>query len=350
MPDYSYTESGTFSYKGELYRLYITTAPWRDYYNSIKRVIITQGVTSIGDNAFVGCGALTDVTIPEGVTSIGKRAFWAWHQSSLTSITIPSSLTNIGADAFGYCGNLTDVYITDLEAYCCINYCGNGSCPFQDSFKTHRLYLDGNLVTDLVIPSSATYITDYLFNCCTSLRSVTIPDSVTNIGSHAFYGCSSLMSVTIPNSVTSIGSHAFYNCSMLKNITIPSSVTRIGGCAFYGCNSMTAVYITDVDAWCNIVFDEYRDLRDNYDKYYANPIYYAHNLYLDGELVTNLVIPNSVTSISDFLFYGCSSLMNIEMQEGVSNIGRKAFADCSSLTNIKIPNSVTSIGENAFSG
>ena len=93
--------------------------------------------------------------------------------------------------------------------------------------------------------------------------------------------------MSIGEGVVSIDDYAFYNCSSLTSVTIPDSVTSIGDYAFYGCSSLTGVYITDLAAWCNIDFIDYD----------ANPLYYANNLYLNGTLVTELVIPSSVTQI-----------------------------------------------------
>ena len=172
------------------------------------------------------------------------------------------------------------------------------------------------------------------------MASVTIPNSVTSIEDWTFYDCDSLTSITIPNSVTSIGEHAFGYCSSLTSVTIPDSVTSIRVAAFYYCSSFTSVHITDLAAWCNI------DFEDNS----ANPLSSAHNLYLNGELVKDLVIPNSVTSIGDYAFENCTSLTSLTIPDSVTSIGDRAFYSCRSLTSVTIPNSVTSIGESAFYG
>ena len=134
---------------------------------------------------------------------------------------------------------------------------------------------------DVVIPATVTYqgktysvtsIGNDAFRVCSRLTSVTIPNSVTSIGKNAFSGCSGLTSVTIPNSVTRIGYSAFEDCSGLTSITIPNSVTSIGGWAFAYCSGLTSVHITDLTAWCGITFDGS----------YANPLYSAHHMYVNG--------------------------------------------------------------------
>ena len=312
--------------------------------SSLTSLTIPDSVTSIGDSAFSICSNLKSITIPDSVTSIGDGAFAACF--SLTSITIPDSVTSIGNDAFSSCGSLTRITIGNSvtsigdDAFYHCNHLTSITIPGSVTSIGNRAFAICSNLTRIIIGNSVTSIGDDAFYNCSSLTRIIIGNSVTSIGEKAFYNCSCLTSITIPDSVTSIGQNAFDGCSGLTSITIPDSVTSIEHEAFRECRSLNAVYITDLAAWCRISFDVD----------YANPLCYARKLYLNGKLVTDLVIPDSVTSIGDSAFRNCSSLTSVTIPDSVTSIEMGAFFGCSSLTSITIPDSVTSIGQNAFFG
>ena len=220
-----FTDNGvlTISGKGKMYDYSDNNrAPWSK--SDIKRIIIGEGITTIGGYAFEYCRFLTSVTIPNSVTKIGSGAFY--NCSALTSVTIPNSVTEIGGGAFYNCSALTSVTIPNS-----VTKIGGSAFAYC------------RVLTSVTIPNSVIEIGGTAFYYCSALTSVTIPNSVTKIGNNAFAGCSVLTSVTIPNSVTEIGGGAFYNCSALTSVTIPNSVTKIGGSAFEDCRSLTSVTI-----------------------------------------------------------------------------------------------------------
>ena len=369
----------TITYNGTAYT--VQTIGNSAFYECTKltSVAIPNSVIAIDNQAFYGCDALTSIIIPEGVTTIYSQAIH--YCSNLKSVKIPNSVTSIGTDNFSNCLSLTDVYcykekIPETEIYnfqksnienvtlhvpygCKAAYEAvspwnefgtivemepeNPIISFADA-KVKALCVanwdtnsDGELdeaeaaaVTDLgTVFEGNTEITSF-----NELQYFT---GLTSIGDYAFQSCSSLTTVNIPNSVTSIGEYAFYNCFGLTSITIGNGVAIVGEGAFNQCVNLGKVNITDLAAWCNI----------NFDKYGANPLYHAHHLYLDGQEITDLVIPNSVTNIGSRAFYGCS-ITSVTIPNSVTRISDAAFYYCDRLTSIAIPNSVTSISRCTF--
>ena len=320
---------------------------------------VTYSVTSIFEYAFAWCDALTSVTIGNSVTSIGKYAFY--DCDALASVEIGHSVKYIGEGAFSRCSSLKTFFNfstkLSLEAsgnivvynlpkgskegdyifgkldnvYTLRYYLGNEQrlilptdCEGESYIIGENVFKDNKTITSIEIPNSVRSIGDYAFYGCSGFTSVTIGNSVRSIGEYAFSGCSKLTSITIPNSVTSIGEWAFHNCSGLTSITIPNSVTSIGDYAFNRCNGLKEVHISDLSAWCNI----------DIGNFCANPMSYSDNLYLNGGIVTNLVIPDGVTEIKDHAFRDCNSLASIVIPNSVTSIGEYAFYGCSRLKTV----------------
>ncbi|MDE7094761.1 MAG: leucine-rich repeat domain-containing protein, partial [Oscillospiraceae bacterium] len=233
-------ETGTLTINGtgEMtdYNDYDNRSTWWGWRTSIEKVVIGEGITTIGDFAFEYCFNLTSVTIPDSMTIIGDHTFSLCK--SLTSITIPAGVTTISAWAFLNCYALTSIYVSEDNP----NYSSQDGVLFNKD-KTTLVTFPQNNSTNYIIPDSVTIIGDFAFFACSALESITIPDSVTTIGVCAFTS-TSLTSVTIPDSVTTIGGSAFSTTGLIS-ITIPDSVTTIVGNTFNGCSSLKSVTIPD---------------------------------------------------------------------------------------------------------
>ena len=371
-------------------------SPWG---TSITKVVIENGVTSIGEYAFRYCTSLTNITIPDGVTSIGDYAFG--NCTSLTSVTIPDSVTSIGERAFYN----TAYYNDESNWNNGILYIGNhlieakenvsGNVEIRQGTKTiaDSAFYGCNSLTSVTIGNGVTSIGYSAFEGCTSLTEInvssnnanyssengvlfnkektelirypegktkskyTIPDGVTRIGIFAFKYCTSLTSITIPDSVTSIGGYVFMGCTSLTNLSIGNGVISIDDNAFNDCNSVTTVEVNS-----EVVFSALKEINR----------------------IENIVIGDSITSIDGKFFNGRTSLVEINVSsnnanyssengvlfnkeknelikcpqgrkecvipDSVTEIGSYAFYDCTLLTSVTIPDSVTSIDKYAFNG
>ena len=310
--------------------------------SNLKSITIPNGVPAIGDGAFIRCYSLASITIPNSVTTIGNNAFYSCN--NLASVTIGDGVKSIGDAAFEGCSNLTSVNITDVAAWCDISFDGQFANPFT---YANNLYVNGELVADLVIPDGVTRIGDYAFCASDYLTSVTIPNSVTTIGKNAFSWCDNLASVTIGDGVKSIGDAAFVDCKELKSITIPNSVITIGKNAFSSCDNLASITIPNsVTTIGNYAFSSCANLTsvtigDGVKSIGDNAFSWCANL-------ASITIPNSVTTIGNNAFYSCNNLASVTIGDGVKSIGDAAFYECTNLKSITIPNSVTTIGKMAF--
>ncbi len=361
-------------------------------------LVIPDNVVTIGKNAFSCCQNITGLKLGKNVTTIETDAFF--QCSALTGVlTIPGSVKSINGGAFKGC-NLTGVNVDNLSDWCRISFANIEANPLHCAGK---LYLKNEIVTNLVVPDDITEIRQFAFYNCTSLESVefgsklvtiddsafkyctglvdiTVPGSVTDIKASAFAYCSNLESVTLNEGTVSIGGNAFNNCNKIKSMTIPNTVTNLGVGVFSYCyalenvvigdgvteipsdsfafcillNTLTigknvekigglgynvkwlrTIHISDLSAWCKISFS-------------AGLFVNGGSIYLNGEKITDLVIPDDITEIKPYTFYNCDGLESVTMHDNVIAIADYAFRDCSSIGKLQIGENVTSIGNDAF--
>ena len=352
-------------------------APWAAYKEAIKSVTFNSYVQTVGEYAFYECGALATVNTGSAtnLTSIGQRAFQ--YCRALTSITIPASVTSMSAHSF-YDTGLTSV---TWNAKNCpsITSAGISATPFANiNFVDYNKHPEK--LTSFTFGSEVEVIPAYLCYGLTGLTSITIPSKVTSIGSNAFATCSALASVTIPTSVTTINSGAFGTCNALTSVkyvgnvdqwcgitfgnstsnptyfshslklnnsddvatSVSISASTIGKYAFERNTELTSVILSSaVDNFQTSAFDDCTGLTslrfdgtlaqwcDNtFANNEANPLYYAHHFYLNsGTELTNLEIPEAISSISDFAFYNGSGFESISVYSTTS-WGANTFYGC----------------------
>ena len=217
---------------------------------NLQNIVLPNNLTSIGLQAFEDCAALKSIVIPDGVTSIGNSAFSCCK--ALTSISIPASVNSI-INAFDECPSLKSVYITDIAAWCNIDFGHMWSYgPFKEDSE---MYLNNQLLTELIIPEGVKEIKDFAFCNLKSITKVIIPNSVTSIGEYAFHECDKLTSIEIPNSVTSLGEYIFCDCDALTSVVIGDGVKTIPYQAFYDCDSLATVVLgKDIEDIAGTVF------------------------------------------------------------------------------------------------
>lgn len=306
--------------KGEIKNYNSNSSPFNIDGYAIKCVYIQNGITFIGAHLFDSC-PLVYISIPESVTQIGAYAFN--NCNNLTNITIPSSTIFINNNAFNNCAGLLSVTIPDKVEHI-------GDYAFQNCINLANITIEGTLE----IGTSAFDNTEYYNNANNWENKVLYINDCLIIAKSTIENC------TVKTGTKIITDYAFFDCLSLESITIPSSITSIKGVPFYNCNLLTKVnYTGNIDQWASIDFDNAL----------ANPLHYAHNLYINNELVTSINL-TTAPQIGNYAFAGCFNIKSITIPNCVRSIGRGALSNCSNIKNIVIPNSVVSIGYNAFLG
>ena len=345
--------------------LYYAKHMYSDEDTEITELIITNKVSRIGDYAFYNadnlskiyilpndyntypikisndtfsnsCYTWTDLFVPEGKKDAYEGTnYWNKFKS------ISEYNTTVDGIKYRILSSSKEVAVTKKGDN--VVYSGDIVIPEKTSLIgmlfdvisiDSQAFKDCNGLTSITIPNSVTSIGQYAFWNCSKLSSITLPGSISSIEMGMFANCFNLTSITIPNSVTSIGNNAFSYCSGLTSISIPNSVTSIGSRAFGSCSGLTSIMVEE----SNSIYDS----RDNCNAIIET----ATNTLIAG--CKNTIIPNSVASIGNNAFFGCSGLTSISIPNSVTSIGDYAFYYCKGPTSVTIPNSVISIGERTF--
>ena len=384
--------------------------PWYDIREEIFKVIIEEGITTVGERAFEECCNLVSVDLPEGIISIN---FWAFYDcvnlkevnfpetlenlegcafyncSSLNSISFSENTSYIGAEAFYNCSSLTEIRlplkITSVENetfYGCgslkeielphgitvIGYSAFYNCSNLQTINLPdtiteigwgAFYNCKKLESVLNLPEGMTEIPFSVFQNCEKLTKIHIPSEVTRIDNWAFEGCSSLADFEMPDQLTSIGEDAFSGCSSLTVIDIPKTVETIGEGAFVGCRQLKEFRVDkDNSAYCSVDGVLYTKDRSNLITYpnqkgsvftipdTVTEISYAAFLACDN--LVKVEIPETVVTLGRGVFQKCSSLKEAELSETMDSTGYYTFADCDSLTDVRLHSGITTITSCSF--
>ena len=323
---------------------------------SLKTVEIS-GECTIGSYAFNGCSALKELSI-SGNGTIGSYAFNGC--SALKELSISGNgvienscfygctlLDNINFcgigkysfryDAFDACESQRNVAIDDLTAWCKLDFSNGKSNPLA---YNANLILNGETVTDLVIPETIDKINGYAFYGST-IKTLIVNDK------NAFYGCSGVSSIIFGNKVETIGESAFQNCSKVSELNIPESVVSMGKNVFNSCSSLLKISLPQ--SITAIPEGAFMNCQALHEIAIPNSILtIGDNAFNGCGSIISINIPDKVTTIGQSAFYSCSSLEKVVFGKALESIGSQAFRSCSSLQSVNIPDNVTTIGREAF--
>lgn len=335
-------------------------------------------VKAIGEKAFMQ-KAITSVVIPNSVDSIMTQAFMSCR--SLTAVTMGNGVKYCGNGAFGASTKIATLNISDLSAWCRIKFYDYNANPVNFS---KSLTLNGESITDLVIPDDVETIGDFAFYNCNTLKSIDLGKGTKAVGKSAFYYCYNVPSlnitgniteigtaafssmrgmteITLGNGITTIGDDAFKGCQGITKISLPASVRKIGATAFASCNALAEVEfssavdsigkdafslctkiarvnIPTLDDWCKINFETTK----------SNPVSVSKTLFVNNQELTSVDFPQGIGKVKNYTFHSLAKVESITLPADLTEIGNSSFQLCSGVQELKIPETVTMIGDAAF--
>lgn len=296
-------------------------------------------VSEIGVGAFYGLWRITSAILPDGITVIGDEAFR--FCSNLKSVTIPKSVLKVGGLAFGSCDKLQSVYITDLKAWC--NIQGNSGISLH-----WDLYLNGEQLTDLIIPDGVTTISSYRFRGCSSIVSLKLPKAVAAVERSAFESCEKIENVSIENADIAIDVYAFFGDANIKYVTIPSCVTKVADTFQHSyLESLVRAEVCDgVSVLSNYLFGDCIALESVALPKSLSAI--GERSFFNCQKLKSVTLPDDVLNIPTYAFSQCYELESIEYSDNITNIASYAFSSAYKLKSIVLPSSLKSIGRGAI--
>lgn len=293
---------------------------------------ITYSVVAIGMHAFGHCPNVTSITIPKSVNSIGVAAFYAC--SSMKTLTLPNHVLFesdiLWSTYFQDCNSLQLINLTadSIEEFCA-GSCNLELCSLIENGVKRKIIINNSEITKVILPDDLTIIKDGTFAYCKSLVEIIVPDKVTNIGWGAFAQCSALQSINIPQNVTTLGEGAFYGCSQLTQIIIPNSIKTIEKDIFAECTSLKKIILTAKS------IEEYIQNNINLLLYNAKCHYIGRELVINDVVQTDIVIPSTISTLGDNLFYYCQSISTLTLSN-TTTLGEDCLHGCTSLKTIKL--------------
>ena len=344
-------DDGTITFTGEGFMEGEFTTPsgeptslehygWMDYKDQIRKVVINEGVISVGGDSFSNCDNLTEVVLPDSMQYIEENAFmdcdnltsidlptasdlyiceYAFSASGLTEIILPDNVTDVEPCAFSNCKSLTRAKLSNNQFY----------------ILRESMFQNCTALTEIDFGTSISRIAGHaLYN--TGFTELVFPDTVTFLDDHAVAHCKALTTLDLGDGIAFLNDQAFMSCSKLKTVTVGTALSSICRYAFKSCDAIEELYIPDLELWCKVEV-EYTE---------SSPVFYADRVYVDGVLLEDFVMPEDLMEIDMYAFEGAGSLKTVTINDQITSF--RGFGYCPNLTEVTIGSSVVTLGDGSF--